>query len=164
MVTHIIFDWGDTLMRDFPELKGAMAHWDKVVVIDGVEETLKKLSQKYVLVVATNANFSGTDLMKLALERGAIKKYFTHFYSSIDFGFRKPDPRFFLTIIDELKIKPDACVMVGNDYEKDILGSKKIGMKTILFDEKKKITKYNDADFVVEKITEIINLSLLWNQ
>lgn len=164
MVTHVVFDWGDTLMRDFPELPGPMAHWEKVVVINGVEEVLRILAEKYVLVVATNANFSGVELMSLALERGGIKKYFSHFYSSIDLGFSKPDSRFFLAIINDLKINAYNAVMIGNDYTKDIVGAKNIGMQTILFNEKKNNMHAVLADHVAAEFADIPDIIKKWTE
>jgi len=28
MIKALIFDWGDTVMRDFPDCKGPMADWE----------------------------------------------------------------------------------------------------------------------------------------
>ena len=36
----ILFDWGDTLMRVFPEFEGPMFTWPRVEVVSGIKETL----------------------------------------------------------------------------------------------------------------------------
>ncbi|MBU0489766.1 MAG: HAD-IA family hydrolase [Bacteroidetes bacterium] len=134
-ITTIIFDWGNTLMRDFPDQPGAMAHWPVVEVMPGIEDLLKEVSGKYTLCVATNAGVSDTALMEEALKRVGLHKYFQYFFSSKDLGYSKPDPRFFLAIAAQMDVLPMECLMIGNDPEKDIRGAKTAGMKTILYDE-----------------------------
>jgi HAD superfamily hydrolase (TIGR01509 family) len=158
MVKAIIFDWGNTLMRDFTEYPGPMAYWEKVEVIEGVESLLKSLQQNYILCVATNAGDSDTSLMIMALERGNIKQYFHYFFSSKDLGYTKPDPMFFKTIAGKIKVAPQECLMIGNDYTKDIEGALSIGMKTIHFEETKTNLTNSKADFTINKIDQIIKV------
>ena len=51
----IVFDWGDTVMRDFPEFKGPMTLWPRVEAVDGVTEALESLYQDTVCCLASNA-------------------------------------------------------------------------------------------------------------
>jgi putative hydrolase of the HAD superfamily len=145
-------------MRDFTEYPGPMFYWEKIEVIEGVESLLKSLQQNYILCVATNAGDSDTSLMMKALERGNIKQYFRYFFSSKDLGYTKPDPMFFKTIADKMKVTPQECLMIGNDYIKDIEGALSAGMKTIHFDEAKNNLSNSKADFTIHKIDEIIKV------
>jgi len=156
MVKAIIFDWGDTLMRDFKQYSGPMAYWEKVELIEGVESLLKSLYKKFTLCVATNAGDSDTSLMIKALERGNIKHYFKYFFSSKDLGHSKPNPLFFKTIASKMNIAPQDCLMIGNDYNKDIEGALFIGMKTIYFNETQSIISNSKADYTVIKLKEIL--------
>ncbi|MFZ4400228.1 MAG: HAD family hydrolase [Bacteroidales bacterium] len=156
MVKAIIFDWGDTVMRDYPELKTPMFTWNHVECIPYVENALKVLTVKYIIVIATNAGQSDTSAMIKALERVGAKQYFHHFFSSRDLGYEKPDIRFFTTIAQSLQIKPEDCVMIGNLYEKDITGAKDAGMKTILFDEKVSHLVFPKADKVIHSMISLI--------
>ena len=45
-------------------------------------------------------------------------------------GLFKPDPAIFLHAVQEMKIAPEASLMVGDSFERDIAPAKKIGMKT----------------------------------
>jgi len=36
MIRALIFDWGDTVMRVFPEFSGPMAHWPRVEAVHGI--------------------------------------------------------------------------------------------------------------------------------
>lgn len=155
MKKALIFDWGDTVMRDFPELKTPMFCWEHVELIPYVEEALKILSKQYLMVIATNAGQSDTSAMIKAMKRVEVDKYFNYFFSSKDLGFEKPDPNFFLTIANTIKYDVNECVMIGNLYEKDIVGAKDAGMKTILFDEKN-LNKLNPkADYVIISMKDL---------
>lgn len=156
--THVIFDWGDTLMRDFPEKPGPMADWDVIEVIPGVSKTLEILAQKYILVVATNAGASNTELMKKALNRGCIEHYFSHYFSSKDLGFKKPDVRFFREICHQIQVHESNCVFVGNDYKKDIEGAYAAGMKTIFFNYAQEKSEFCAAHSIVHHFEELLQI------
>ncbi len=160
MIKAIIFDWGDTVMRDYPELDGPMYSWDNVEWIPGTEKSLKLLSRKFICCIATNAGCSNTGAMIKALKRINADKYFKYFFSSKDLGYEKPDKRFFLNITKNINVKPKECFMIGNDYEKDIVGAKAVGMKTIFFNEKSIKGNFPVADFIIYSMDELSNIIL----
>lgn len=55
---------------------------------------------------------------------------FDGIYISSQFGFRKPDVRFFRALLDEQKLDPQRCLMIGNDRDTDIAGAKAAGLGT----------------------------------
>jgi putative hydrolase of the HAD superfamily len=154
MIKAIIFDWGDTIMRDYA-LEGPMYKWPKVGWISGAEGLLKSIQGKYKCVIATSADHSGTEDMIEALRRINADKYFQGFYSQKELGYKKPDPRFFKAVVRKESQKPEECIMIGNMYEKDIVGAKKAGLKTIFFNENKLMGDYSLADKVVFSLNEI---------
>lgn len=158
MITTLIFDWGDTLMRDFPEKSGPMYTWKHVEWIPGAKNVLEAVFFNYEMVVATNAGESNTEAMIKALERVGAEAYFDAFYSSKDLGVRKPDPEFFLTICEKLNRKPDQCVMIGNNYEKDIVGAKQAGLKTIFFNENNAGIIADQADYVIFNMEDLVDV------
>ena len=148
----IIFDWGDTLMRDFPEFQGAMVNWEKIEVIEGVENLLKKLHKKYRIVVASTAANSDAELMKKALERGATAEFIDKFYTSKEIGYKKPEKEFFEKIFKIEEVVAKEVLVVGNIFEKDIEPALKLGAYGILFDENK---KYSEIKNKIEKMEEL---------
>ncbi|WP_319371627.1 HAD family hydrolase [uncultured Ilyobacter sp.] len=156
-INVLIFDWGDTLMRDSGDT-GPMVHWENVEIIPGVRETLAKLKEDYILCVASNAGESDAKLMRAALKRVAIDSFFSYFFTSAELGFEKPDSKFFEAILKIGSFCSHGCVMIGNDYEKDIVPSKLLGMNTILFDEKNISINTESADFKIDKIFQIIDI------
>ncbi|MFV5315436.1 HAD family hydrolase [Priestia megaterium] len=158
-IKAIVFDWGDTLMKDFSEYAGPMADWEYVEIIDGVSKSLHSVSQNYICCVASNAGASNSELLGMALKRVDIQQYFQYLFTSRELGFSKPSLDFFNKIVQTLGITPQECIMIGNDYNKDIIPAKKIGMQTILFSQVSKDANFNYADYVMnsmENLHEII--------
>lgn len=151
----LIFDWGDTVMVDYNK-EGPMYSWDKVECVSGVKQALIGLSQKYPCCIATNADYSGKQELILALKRVGIDKYFRNFFSSKDLGYEKPDKRFFLNIANEMQYQPVDCIMIGNNYKKDIEGAKNVGMKTVFFNNEDKKGVYPAADMVISSMDELV--------
>ncbi len=52
-------------------------------------------------------------------------------YSS-EFGYRKPDPRIFHHALAQMGVSPDNAMFVGNLIKTDIVGPRRLGMKTVL--------------------------------
>lgn len=46
-------------------------------------------------------------------------------------GFRKPDPRAFLSVMERMNEKPEDWYYIGDSYENDMEGAHQAGMKTI---------------------------------
>lgn len=59
-----------------------------------------------------------------------ISQYFDAILISSDYGTKKPDIRFFHILLDEYGLKPEECIMIGNDAKSDIAGAKLAGMDT----------------------------------
>jgi len=154
----VIFDWGDTVMRDFAGFPGPMVDWPRVETIDGIEESLAIISSHFTTCLASNAGNSNAELMGLALERVGIRSYFTHLFTSKELGYKKPDSNFFIEIASRLGVNPTECIMIGNDYEKDIVPSKMVGMKTILYTVTNIGEQRQCADFIIQSMNEIVDL------
>lgn len=131
MPRAVIFDWGNTLMRDFPEYSGPMAGWPRVELIAGVAEALDALPGGLIRCVASNAGASNVELMGRALERAGIRWHFQHLFTSTELGAAKPAPRFFTEVARRIGVPPGACIMVGDNYRNDICGARAAGMLTV---------------------------------
>lgn len=94
-----------------------------------VLESLQDLRKAgYRLWLLSNAQrvFTVYELRLLGLDT-----VFDGIYISSDYGCRKPDQRFFQALINEQKLDPAHCLMIGNDRETDIAGAKNAGMDTL---------------------------------
>ena len=108
------------------------AHYDAIRQIEsrlypGVDGLLKKLADEYTLGLAANAPASITTL----LEELGVLHWFTHTDVSGSIGIKKPDQRFFETILANAGTKASESIMIGDRLDNDIIPAKRIGMKTI---------------------------------
>jgi len=133
MIRVILFDWGDTVMRLFPDRQGPMACWPEVMAVPGVEEALQSLQPCYHLALATNASESGAGLVRAALRRVGLEAYFASVFTARELGVRKPDPGFFHAVLREAACAPEEAVMVGDEYSGDVVGAKEVGLRAIWF-------------------------------
>lgn len=151
-------------MRDYPDLSGPMCSWNHVEIIPDVEYVLKQLNGKFHLIVAANADESNAEQIAFALERVGLRDYFSDFFSSKDIGVKKPHIDFFNFIFKTTKINPNQTIMIGNTYDKDIVGGKNAGMTTIFFNENKQLGNFPMADYTIfsmDKLLPIIELYII---
>ena len=103
---------------------------------DNVIETLDYLSKKYELVVLTNW-FQKPQVERL--KNASILKYFKEVIGGE--LYMKPNPKAYINACG--KYKPNECIIVGDDYNKDILGAYNTGLNVIYFNYKNKLNKNN---------------------
>jgi HAD superfamily hydrolase (TIGR01509 family) len=130
---HYLFDWGDTLMVDFPGAKGPMCRWERVAAVDGARQTLAALHRKAGCYLATNARDSKAGDIVKALERAGLATYIDRVFCFENVGHRKPSPEFFATILAAINATPDQTVMVGDSLDTDVAGALAAGLHGIWY-------------------------------
>lgn len=133
MMRAVLFDWGDTVMVDYPQYSGPMVTWPEVSAVPGADEALKALRGRYQLVLVTNAAESGQELVRQALERVGLAAYFDRIFTWHEIGVRKPDPEFFLRVLRAIDVSPEEAVMVGDSYDKDVAGARGAGLRAVWY-------------------------------
>ena len=82
-----------------------------------------------------------------------------------DTGMHKPSPEPFEKISSLLKVSPENSLMVGDWPERDVIGAKKLGMKTVFAKYGDVFgTKNSGADYDVMDIKEILSIISKENQ
>lgn len=100
-----------------------------------IVDTLAYLNTKYELVVLTN--FFG-DLQKKRLENYGIIKYFKQVYGGDEFI--KPNRESYLLACNQYS--PNECMMIGDNFQNDVEGAIKNGLKAVYLNLKqKKVSK-----------------------
>ncbi len=132
MTPVVLFDWGDTLMRDFPGAAGRMCDWPEVAAMPGAAETLRCLSRVARLYLATGAADSTADEIRSALRRVDLDRYISACFCLRNTGFKKPDRRFYLAVLEALAAPAQEATMVGDSLHHDILPCHALGMPTVL--------------------------------
>jgi len=150
MIKVILFDWGNTLMVDYPDETGPMYTWKKIHCVKNAREVLEELSEDYICCLATNAEDSGKEDILKALEFAGISRFIMHIFCFKETGFKKPSKEYFDFIVNKLHIKHKEIILIGDDADKDYFGSVNNGLNGLLFDPGKKNT-----DKAIDKITDL---------
>ncbi|MCE2570875.1 HAD family hydrolase [Motilimonas eburnea] len=132
-----LFDWGDTLMADFPNQSGKMCDWPNVAAVDGAVATLAQLSQCYPVYIATNAADSSESEIQAAFARVGLDKYLSGYFCRANLGVAKGTPEFFHRIIKQLNVAPHTVLMVGDSLQNDVLPAIAAGLQGIWFNPRR---------------------------
>jgi putative hydrolase of the HAD superfamily len=87
-----------------------------------------------------------------------LDSFFDTVVTTDDTGKKKPDPAPFRMALDRMKIRPDEAIMIGDWAEKDMVGAKALGMKTVF-------ARYGDdfntkdpgSDFEATDISQLVS-------
>lgn len=120
-------------------------------------ETLEYLLTKgYTMAVMTNG-FKEVQYHKI--ERCSLEKYFPHLFISEEIGFNKPDIRIFSHALKKMNVSPDQALMIGDDYEVDIVGAAAAGIDQVFFNphtEAAEISK--EATYKISSLKELTKI------
>ena len=117
---------------------------------EGIKETLEYLHTKYELVILSDW-YKEQQVKKL--EKADFLKYFQNIYTAENTK-RKPFKEAFIKAIGSNK--PEECIMIGDNLERDIKGALNTGLKAIWYNPNNKLqnTKYQ----IITKIEELKNI------
>ena len=90
---------------------------------------LEQLAEEYTLALAGNAPASITD----TLDDLGVLRWFRQRDVSGSLGIKKPDERFFRTILEKAGFSPSEAIMIGDRLDNDIIPAKQKGLRTIWF-------------------------------
>ncbi len=96
----------------------------------GTIDVLDFLHPNYTLHIITNG-FNEVSFRKV--EQSGLGKYFSQIITSENAGAKKPDPRVFHYALSQAQAQIHDSIMIGDNYEADILGAKGVGMQTIYY-------------------------------
>ena len=132
---------------------------------DSILVTLEELNNKYEMVILTDWY---KEQQTKRLENAEIIRFFQEVYTA-DNTKRKPFKEAFMQAIGNNK--PEECIMIGDDFGRDIEGALKAGLHAIYYNTKetevnKKISYQFETEegvkkteyYTVSKIDEILNI------
>jgi len=154
-ISHYFFDWGDTLMVDFPEGQGPMYRWPQVAAVAGARKTLAVLHREAGCYLATNARDSKEREIVKALERVGLAIHIDKVFCFQNVRYLKPSPEFFNTILERTGAAPSQAVMVGDSLETDVAGAMEVGMHGIWYNPAGRQGRPAGAG-VIRSLTELI--------
>lgn len=116
----------------------------------GAVRKIKELG--FRLGLATNPIFPAIATQSRIRWTGLEPSDFEIYTTYENIGFSKPNPSYYLEVAKILGVKPEECLMVGNDVTEDMV-AETIGMKVFLLTdclinrEDKDISEYNHGNF-----------------
>ncbi|KZX67777.1 hydrolase [Vibrio sp. HI00D65] len=156
----VLFDWGNTLMTDFPDAQGKMCDWEIVQQVSGAQALLAELSKHHNIYIATNAaDSSKTDIIR-AFERVGLSQYIDGYFCKASIGLSKYEPGFYSAIISQLGIKPQEITMIGDSLEKDIYPALEAGLQAVWLNTEGAIA---DTILPIVEVQNLIELLELCN-
>jgi FMN phosphatase YigB (HAD superfamily) len=151
----VLFDWGDTVMRDDPTLTVPMVEWNTVEVIEGITDVLDYLrSSGRRAVLATSAEISNESQIRAALARVVVDEYFSHIYCFKNTKLPKGED-FYRHILSDLGIPAANAVMIGDHFAKDIQAANAVGIFAVWFNPKSEETHKGDLYATVHSMQEL---------
>ena len=97
-------------------------------------DTLRQLSGKYKLGLVSN--FAIPECVQRLLTENALDNLFDVIVVSGAVNKRKPSPEIFKHALQNLDVAASDAVFVGDTVDADVLGPKRLGMKTVYVDRR----------------------------
>ncbi|WKK66775.1 YjjG family noncanonical pyrimidine nucleotidase [Lutimonas zeaxanthinifaciens] len=114
---------------------------------------LDYLKEKYEMHIITNGF---EEVQRRKLKNSNLMPFFDQIVTSEKVGVKKPHPEIFKYALEAAGADPDRSVMIGDNFEADILGAKNVGMQTIFCKFNGEIA--NEKVPTVEKLIELKSL------
>lgn len=128
----------------------------KSLVYEDTLEIIKYLKNKDIKIgILTDVPY-GMDKIFVKKDIFKFEDMIDCLLTSVEVGYRKPDPQGYKVLAQRLGLMPEQMIYVGNE-EKDIIGAKMIGMRTVLVD------RYNNGltfeeNYRVKCLSELKNI------
>lgn len=151
----VLFDWGDTVMRDHPELLIPMVEWNTIEVVEGIADVLAYLHDSgRCIMLATSAAISDESQIRGALGRVGLDTYFSHIYCFKNTHLPKGED-FYGHILNHLCVSPSDVLMVGDGFEKDVRAANAVDIFAVWFNTSSDETRKGDLHITVHSMPEL---------
>jgi len=153
----VLFDWGDTVMRDDPASTVPMVEWPVVHAIDGIADVLAYLrSSGRRSILATSANISDEAQIRAALARASLDMYLSGIYCFKNTDLPKGEA-FYRHILADLGLPASNALMVGDHFEKDVLAANNAGIFAVWFNPRSGESHTGDLHVTVHSMPELLS-------
>lgn len=125
--------------------------------IDGAEELLSLLSEKYELYAVTNGLYA---VQTRRIKDAALNRFFKGYFISEELGYSKPQKEFFDVAFSKIDgFEKDKAIIIGDSLQSDILGGKNAGIRTCHYNPQKKENKTGIIpDHEIKNLSELPRL------
>jgi len=113
---------------------------------------LEEFNLNYNMHIITNGF---KEVQNKKLEKSGLLKYFKTITISENVGFKKPSKEIFLHAITRANAVIDNSVMIGDNFNADIIGAKNIGMKAVFYNFHKIKEQQLDEVLIINNLLEL---------
>ncbi|MBR3602491.1 MAG: HAD family hydrolase [Lachnospiraceae bacterium] len=130
--------YGETSIEDKPYIDAFYKDdFNRVQEVCGFYKEAKEIitlvrEKGKIPVLATNPLFPHTATENRMRWAGLEPADFAEYTTYENCHFCKPNPRYYEELLEKLNLKPEECIMVGNDMEEDMVPAEKLGMERFL--------------------------------
>ena len=133
-VSTALQELGHDVQPDDPRIALAVetyfsAFVDYAAPIPGTVEMLATLKGKYLLGLLSNLTHAPAALR--IIDKLGMTSFFDAVVVSGQLGYRKPHPRVFLALLDQLGTRKEQTAFVGDNLDADIRGARQMGIQPI---------------------------------
>jgi putative hydrolase of the HAD superfamily len=134
-------------------LLGKMRQFDmKLVLFDDVMPALTDLKGRgLILGLISNVD---RDITSLLNELG-LTSWLRVVVTSQDVGYNKPQPEIFQEALKRARVRAAEVIYVGDQYQIDVIGAKKVGMEGVLLDRGGYSAEINDCPRI-QSLTQLV--------
>ena len=141
------------------------AFLDNMILYDNIIEFLE-LCKKNNIKICILTDYI-LDFTYKKLEKLNVFNYIDHVITSEEIGFDKPNKLMFYSALEKLKLKNYEVIMIGDNFEKDIIGSNNINIYALWFAKNNIITEkyieFNNYNYIINLFIELEKLINLKN-
>lgn len=139
---------------------------DQATVLPNAAQTMQQVKAAgYKIGLLSNTMFSGA-AHKADLAKFELLDYFDNLLFSGDVGKWKPNADPFLQLLDEMGVRGETAVYVGDDPASDVIGGQSAGMKTVYVKSTQRFCKPTGVkpDAEINELAELIRILQKWGK
>ena len=144
---NIDYPTATQLDKDWKKMSGKTCY-----MFADVRDTLVKLKKKYKLAILSNGQ---KETQRRKLNHIDIYNLLDYSLISSEYICWKPDPRIFQYTCEQMGCKPKECAYIGDNYEVDVLGSFKAGLKPVFVNRTK---EHRPKVITINQINELLDI------
>ena len=161
-IAETIKKFGYTLLPDSPLIVNVVDAYFSPWILTLQKDVSSVLSDlRNTCRMGLISNFTNTKYIQKSLRDLGISDYFDCVIVSEDVGWRKPYPVIFKKFLEILNVEAEETLFVGDELDTDILGAKKVGMKTaqiIYNDHHEASENHVKPDFIIHSLSDLKGL------
>jgi putative hydrolase of the HAD superfamily len=124
----------------------------KSQTIEHAQKILAYLHSKYKVHIITDGFF---EVQVIKLRTSKLSPYITNIITAEEIGFLKPNKKLFDFALEKTGATHKNSIMIGDDYENDIIGAYKAGIDQIFFNKKNIEIKNIKPTYTISNLIEI---------